>query len=245
MVLAPPWEAADLDNLDNTILLEILVEVWLFLIKTGIVVPNSLANSIGEPLRVGDSDKASSRLGSCHFSSDLGRKIFLFKGVENYELPDGGEQHLFLGTNEPFLNLNADLSLFYLIRNESYYLREDYLIRNEGYYLRKDYLCGSPDGVMASQASGSSGPGAGGIPLHEFRRDVPPGWAPNIPDYSLRLYFERLKLWYRIYEGDDTMVGPLVAGRLQGKAQRLGMQLRLARPDGGVDVGSDAQTTRM
>ena len=36
------------------------------------------------------------------------------------------------------------------------------------------------------------------------------------------------------------MVGPLVAGRLQGKAQRLGMQLRLARPDGGVDVGSDA-----
>ena len=36
------------------------------------------------------------------------------------------------------------------------------------------------------------------------------------------------------------MVGPLVAGRLQGKAQRLGMQLRLRRPDGGTDVGSDA-----
>ncbi|CAE7555087.1 unnamed protein product [Symbiodinium pilosum] len=84
-----------------------------------------------------------------------------------------------------------------------------------------------------------SGPG-GGIPLHEFRREVPPGWAPGIPDYPLRLFFERLKLWYRIYEGDDTMVGPLVAGRLQGKAQRLGMQLRLRRPDGGTDVGSDA-----
>ena len=90
-------------------------------------------------------------------------------------------------------------------------------------------------GAMAS----SSGPG-GGIPLHEFRREVPPGWAPGIPDYPLRLFFERLKLWYRIYEGDDTMVGPLVAGRLQGKAQRLGMQLRLRRPDGGTDVGSDA-----
>ncbi|CAE7553108.1 RE1, partial [Symbiodinium sp. CCMP2456] len=75
---------------------------------------------------------------------------------------------------------------------------------------------------------------------NENFQDVPPGWAPNISDYPLRLYFEPLKLWYRIYEGDDTMVGPLVAGRLQGKAQRLGMQLRLPRPDGGVDVGSDA-----
>ncbi|CAE6930753.1 unnamed protein product [Symbiodinium sp. CCMP2592] len=65
-------------------------------------------------------------------------------------------------------------------------------------------------------------------------------WLGNMSDYPLRLYFERLKLWYRIYEGDDTMVGPLVAGRLQGKAQRLGMQLRLPRPDGGVDGGSDA-----
>ncbi|CAE7420861.1 RE2 [Symbiodinium natans] len=83
-------------------------------------------------------------------------------------------------------------------------------------------------------------PGGGGIPLHEFRKDVPPGWAPGIPDYPLRLFFERLKLWYSVYDGDDTMVGPLVAGRLQGKAQRLGMQLRLPRPDGGVDVGSDA-----
>ena len=80
----------------------------------------------------------------------------------------------------------------------------------------------------------------GGIPLHEFRREVPPGWAPGIPEYPLRLYFERLKLWYRVFDGQDETVGPLVAGRLQGKAQRLGMQLRLPRPDGSVDVGSDA-----
>ncbi|CAE7220811.1 unnamed protein product, partial [Symbiodinium sp. CCMP2456] len=58
---------------------------------------------------------------------------------------------------------------------------------------------------------------SGGIPLHEFRREVPPGWAPGIPDYPLRTYFE-----------------------LQGKAQRLGMQLRLPRPDGTIDVASDA-----
>ena len=41
---------------------------------------------------------------------------------------------------------------------------------------------------------------------------------------------------------DDTLVGPLVAGRLRGKAQRLAMNLRLHRPDGQIDVGSDALT---
>ena len=108
------------------------------------------------------------------------------------------------------------------------------LFREIQYYL-------NATGVSRVKMADGSGPGGGGgIPLHEFRREVPPGWAPGIPDYPLRLFFERLKLWCRIYEGDDTMVGPLVAGRLQGKAQRLGMQLRLRRPDGGTDVGSDA-----
>ena len=93
-------------------------------------------------------------------------------------------------------------------------------------------------GTTAS-ASSSAAPG-GGIPLHEFRREVPPGWGPGIPDYPLRLFFERLKLWYQVYDGEDSLVGPLVAGRLQGKAQRLGLTLRLPRPDGGVDVGGDA-----
>ena len=92
-------------------------------------------------------------------------------------------------------------------------------------------------GTMASSANPAPG---GGIPLHEFRREVPPGWGPGIPDYPLRLFFERLKLWYQVYDGEDTMVGPLVAGRLQGKAQRLGLTLRLPRPDGGVDIGGDA-----
>ena len=95
--------------------------------------------------------------------------------------------------------------------------------------------CRTPGAMTSSHV-----PIGGGIPLHEFRKDTPPGWAPNIPDYPLRLFFERLKLWYSIFDGDDTLVGPLVAGRLQGKAQRLGMQLRLVRPDGQYDVGSDA-----
>ena len=94
--------------------------------------------------------------------------------------------------------------------------------------------------VCVSMVDGHSGHGGGGVPLYEFRRDIPPGWAPGLPDYPLRMFFERLKLWYRIFEGDDAMVGPLVAGRLQGKAQRLDLQRRLPRPDGGADVGSEA-----
>ena len=47
-------------------------------------------------------------------------------------------------------------------------------------------------------------PGVGGaLPLQEYRREVPPGWAPNDPNYSLRQYMEKLKIWYRIYQGED------------------------------------------
>ena len=28
-------------------------------------------------------------------------------------------------------------------------------------------------------------------------------------DYPLKLYLERVKMWYRIYEGPDESVGPL------------------------------------
>lgn len=87
-----------------------------------------------------------------------------------------------------------------------------------------------------------SGPSAagGGIPLTEYRREVPPGWGPNIPDYPLKTYFEKLKLWYRVFDGADEVVGPLVAGRLTGRAQKIAIHLRLPRPDGTVDVGDEA-----
>ena len=88
----------------------------------------------------------------------------------------------------------------------------------------------------AMQQSSSSG----SIPLTEYRREVPPGWGPNIADYPLRSYFEKLRLWYRVFDGDDEVVGPLVAGRLIGRAQKLAINLRLIRPDGGYDVGDQA-----
>eukprot|EP00438_Fugacium_kawagutii_P029807 Skav231475 [mRNA] locus=scaffold1100:530653:539709:- [translate_table: standard] len=83
-------------------------------------------------------------------------------------------------------------------------------------------------------------PGGGTIPLTEYRRDVPPGWGPGIADYPLRTYFDKLRLWYRVFEGADEVVGPLVAGRLVGRAQKLAVNLRLPRPHGGHDVGDEA-----
>ena len=90
---------------------------------------------------------------------------------------------------------------------------------------------------MATAASSSTG---GGIPLDEYRRDVPPGWSAGNMDYPLKLYLERVKMWYRIYEGPDESVGPLLAGRLRGRAQQIALTLRLPDPHGGVDIGDGA-----
>eukprot|EP00435_Cladocopium_sp_Y103_P059971 s1483_g21.t1 len=89
---------------------------------------------------------------------------------------------------------------------------------------------------MASTASTSSG----GIPLDEYWRDVPPGWCPGSLDYPLKLYMERVKMWYRIYEGLDESVGPSLAGRLRGRAQQIALTLRWPDPHGGVDIGDSA-----
>ena len=93
-------------------------------------------------------------------------------------------------------------------------------------------------------ATSSAGHAGGGIPLEEYRREVPPGWSPTDPSYPLKLFLERLKMWYRLYDGPDEAVGPLVAGRLRGRAQQIAMNLRLPDPTGHVDVG-DAALVRL
>ena len=87
-------------------------------------------------------------------------------------------------------------------------------------------------------------PSTGGVPLDEWRKDTPPGWKPGIENYPLKVYFAKLKLWYRCSEVPDEVIGPLVAGRLQGRAQRIALELKLIRPDGGYDVG-DAALVRL
>ena len=78
------------------------------------------------------------------------------------------------------------------------------------------------------------------VEVSHFRKDVPPGWMPGMANYPLKLYISKLKLWYRICDCPDECVGPLVAGRLAGRAQRIALELRLIRPDGTYDVGDDA-----
>ena len=77
-------------------------------------------------------------------------------------------------------------------------------------------------------------PTSGSIPLQEYRRDVPPGWTPG----------DKLKLWYRICNVEDELVGPLIAGRLYGRASKVATTLRVPRPDGSYDVG-DAALVRL
>ena len=83
-----------------------------------------------------------------------------------------------------------------------------------------------------------------GIPLDEYRKDIPPGWAPGDSRYTLKQYMERVKVWYRLFDGPDENVGPLLAGRLRGRAQQIALSLRLPDPTGHVDVG-DAALVRL
>lgn len=72
----------------------------------------------------------------------------------------------------------------------------------------------------------SLGASVSGTPLQDFRRDIPPGWAPNLPDSPLK----RLRAWYQLLEGPVEAVGSLIAERLQGRTQQIALQLRLPDP---------------
>ena len=49
------------------------------------------------------------------------------------------------------------------------------------------------DRMATSSSTGS------GIPLDEYRKDVPPGWEPGNPRYPLKQFLERVKMWYLLY----------------------------------------------
>ena len=83
----------------------------------------------------------------------------------------------------------------------------------------------------------------GGLPLDEWNKSTPPGWKPGIDGYPLKLYREKLKLWYRGYDGDDQSVGCVVAGRLKEGAMNLALKLRVPKrvdEGGGFVIGDEA-----
>ena len=47
-----------------------------------------------------------------------------------------------------------------------------------------------------------------------------PGWSPGDSQYPLRLYLEKLLLWYMTTTVEDEVVGPLIAGRLHGRSPK-------------------------
>ena len=75
--------------------------------------------------------------------------------------------------------------------------------------------------------------------LEEFTKQIPPGWKPNMKNYSFKDYMEKLRLWWSFAEVAETQVGPLVAARLKGQALRLAMAFYIDR-DGTRHVGVNA-----
>ena len=205
--------------------------LWLLVLNTGIAVPSGQNYFVNEPGY--DQGKSHETFENSFYP------FFKIKGVE-FEKNLSHEHH------DPGLLLDYQyggdfLQFFKTSSSSSTFvgpLRLSWATFLQHYHNVLQQLYGIL--VRASKMASTSTTPPTGMSLHEFRRDIPPGWAPGLPDYPLKLFFDRLKLWYQVYDGDDTMVGPLVAGRLQGKAQRLGLTLRLPRPDGNVDVGGEA-----
>ena len=77
-----------------------------------------------------------------------------------------------------------------------------------------------------------------GIALEEYTKNTPPGWAPYMNNYSLKLYKEKLALWLRTTDVENEKLGPTIVGRIKGAAYRIIMKMRVPRqptpehPDG-------------
>lgn len=72
------------------------------------------------------------------------------------------------------------------------------------------------------------------LPLNQYSKDIPPGWDPRDPNFPLRAYISRLKLWSRTTSLRPEQMGPAVAGRLQGRPFDLALQMQIdlaTRPD--------------
>ena len=78
------------------------------------------------------------------------------------------------------------------------------------------------------------------LPLSQYIKNVPPGWKAGLPNYPLSRYNQLIQIWYRLTDFSDDQVGPAVAGRLQGRANSLALELRITRQDGTVLAGDSA-----
>ena len=81
----------------------------------------------------------------------------------------------------------------------------------------------------------------GGLPLDEFTERTPPGWKPGLEHYPLKLFMEKLKLWYAVVDRtDESKLGPLVAGRLKGGALSIALKVQVMDANGVMQSGAVA-----
>eukprot|EP00959_Pyramimonas_sp_CCMP1952_P074519 1556849-Pyramimonas_sp.AAC.1 len=65
------------------------------------------------------------------------------------------------------------------------------------------------------------------LPLEESTRQVPPGWKPGVPKYSVKKYLQKLSLWWRTKNVDDDGVAALlVLQRLQGGVYKQALRFK-------------------
>ena len=84
----------------------------------------------------------------------------------------------------------------------------------------------------------SSGPS--GLPLDEYTASMPLGWKTDIDGYPLRLYIDKLQLWWKQADMEASQAAVLIAGRLKGTAGRLRLERPLVARPPDYDTRADA-----
>ena len=95
----------------------------------------------------------------------------------------------------------------------------------------------------------ASSTGPTGIPLDEYTATVPPGWKPGQEKYPLRLYLDKLQLWWKTADMTVPQAAVFIAGRLKEGAHKVALKIRLERPVSMqppfFDTGADALVREM
>ena len=62
-----------------------------------------------------------------------------------------------------------------------------------------------------------------GLALEDFTKSTPPGWAPHMSNYPLKLYKEKLHLWVNMTDVDKAKQGPTGSkGKSKGRGRGKG-----------------------
>ena len=99
------------------------------------------------------------------------------------------------------------------------------LENDEGYKSFLTELCNPPRVARSKNYIFMLGSDVRGITLEDYTKTCPPGWAPYMHDYPLKLYKEKLALWLRITDIEESKLGPTVVGRIKGPAYRIIMKM--------------------